>query len=124
MAKKKVLVVDDEVKFTNLMKSFLENTKLYEVREANNGTQGLAAAREFKPDLMFLDVMMPDIDGGAVATELGADPATKGIKIVFLTAAVTKDEVAADGGTIGGRPFLAKPVSLHEILKTLEKYLA
>src|SRR5258706_15639749 len=87
MLPKKILVVDDEVTITRLLKLNLEKTGAYVVREENRGAKAYAAAREFKPDLILLDVMMPDLDGGEVAAQLQADPLMKGIPIIFLTAA-------------------------------------
>jgi CheY-like chemotaxis protein len=72
---------------------------------------------------MLLDVMMPGLDGGALASQLQASPRLKGVPIVFLTAAVTREEVRARRGLVGGQPFLAKPVDLHEVLTCLERHL-
>lgn len=115
--------MDDESGFTRLLKLTLEKTGNYKVREINDGTLALAAAREFKPDLMLLDIVMPKIDGGGVAQQIKADPALQGTRIVFLTAIVSQKE-AVKGGTIGGFPFLAKPVSLDNLRKCIEENLA
>ena len=125
MGKKKILVVDDEAGLTHLVKSILEHTGKYEVREANGGVQGLEQARMFRPDLVLLDILMPDMDGSEVAQQLKIDPTLRQVPVVFLTAAVTKDEVASErGGMIGGHPFLAKPVMIPELLSCIEKQLA
>ena len=110
MLPKKILVVDDEVTITRLLKLNLEKTGAYVVREENRGAKAYAAAREFKPDLILLDVMMPDLDGGEVAAKLQADPLLKSIPIIFLTAAVKKEEVSARDGFVGGFPYIAKPL--------------
>ncbi len=120
MTKKRILLLDDEASFTRMLRLNLERTGRYEVREENRGAQGLAAATQFKPDLILLDVIMPDADGGDVAARIKADKNLKDTPIVFLTAVVTKKEE----GVIGGRPFLAKPVSLQEVIDCIEKYLA
>src|SRR5262245_1875656 len=111
LPKKKVLIVDDEAGLTALLKLNLELTGQYEVRTENAPADVAAAAEEFQPDLIFLDVMMPTMDGGQLAAMLQANPRLKSTRIVFLTAAATKAEVRAGGGMIGGMPFLAKPVS-------------
>lgn len=123
MEPRRILIVDDESGFTRLLKLTLEKTGNYKVREINDGTLALAAAREFKPDLMLLDIVMPKIDGGGVAQQIKADPALQGTRIVFLTAIVSQKE-AIQGGTIGGFPFLAKPVSLDNLRKCIEENLA
>lgn len=122
MEKKRILIVDDESGFTRLLKLTLERTGGYLVREENDGTKALMAAREFSPDLILLDIVMPKIDGGDVASQIKADPMLKGTRIVFLTAIVSKKE-AATGGLIGGFPFIAKPVSLEALTACIEENL-
>jgi CheY-like chemotaxis protein len=121
--KKRILVVDDEVSFTRLLKLNLEQTGLYEVLVENTPVTTLAAARRFKPDLVLLDVMMPEMDGGTLAARLRASPALERVPIIFLTAAVRKEEIASRHGQIGGFPFLAKPVDLDEVLACLREHL-
>lgn len=123
MEKKRILIIDDEVSFTRLLKLNLEQTGAYEVRAENKGKRGLDAARAFQPDLILLDVMMPDLDGGEVASQIRADEDVKHTTIVFLTAAASKKETAAGGGLIGGHPFIAKPVSVKGVIDCIEKYL-
>ncbi|MFA5144772.1 MAG: response regulator [Candidatus Omnitrophota bacterium] len=119
--KKKILLIDDEADFTKLIKLNLELTGQYEVKTENNGLLGLDAAKEFKPDLIFLDIMMPDIDGGDVCSQLENDEETKGIPVIFLTAIASKEEVKNGKGSIGGRPFIAKPVSVRELMDCIER---
>ena len=119
MNKKRILIIDDEPSLTRLVKWNLEATGKYKVREENLAEHALAAAREFKPELVLLDVMMPGKDGGDVASQLQAAPELKGVPIVFLTAAVKKDEQ----GVHGGFPYLAKPVDLEELKACLEHNL-
>jgi DNA-binding response OmpR family regulator len=121
--KKRILVIDDQADITRMLKLNLEQTHDYEVRMENISSRALAAAEEFRPDLILLDVVMPGIDGGTLAASLGAHPKLKGVPIVFLTAAATKEEVYKRGGIIGGSPFLAKPVDLAEVLRCLKKHL-
>ena len=121
MAKKRVLIVDDEVGFTRLVRLSLEGTGRYEVREENDGRQALASALEFRPDLIFLDVVMPEVDGGDVAAQLRQSGPLTGVPIVFLTAIVSQREAAA-GQEIGGYPFLAKPVALDALARCIEEH--
>lgn len=121
--KKRILVVDDESQNTNLLKLYLERSNEYVVQEENNPRAALAAAEKFAPDLILLDVMMPGLDGGELAALFQASPKLKTVPIVFLTAAVTKAEVNAGGGMVGGAPFLAKPVVLTEVLACLKRHL-
>ena len=121
--KKRILVVDDEPSITRLLKLNLEQTGDYEVATENVSGAALAAAEGFRPDLILLDVMMPGLDGGNLASALQANPRLKGIPIVFLTAVVTKEELRERGGLVGGLPFLAKPVNLEEVLACLQRHL-
>lgn len=121
--KKRILVVDDEASITRLLKLNLEQTNDYDVRAENDATAALAAAEEFKPDLILLDVMMPEMDGGELAASFQANAKLKSVPIVFLTAAATKGEVYARGGKVGGLPFLAKPVELAEVIATIKQNL-
>jgi CheY-like chemotaxis protein len=120
--KKRILVVDDEASITRLLKINLENTQEYEVMTENFASHAVAAAREFQPDLILLDVLMPGLDGGYLASQFQDNPHFKAIPIVFLTAAVTKSEVLQHQGKIGGLPFLAKPVNMAEVLRCLERH--
>jgi CheY-like chemotaxis protein len=120
--KKKILVVDDEHDLTFLVKLSLERTGNYEVREVNRALEAVDAAKEFRPDLVLLDVMMPDLDGGDVASAIEEEPTLKGTPIVFLTAMVLQEEVGGRG-LIGGRPFLAKPVSMEDLIESVEDHV-
>jgi len=124
MVKKKILVVDDETSITRLLKLNLEKGGAFIVRAENEGAKTLAAAKEFKPDLILLDVMMPDIDGGDVAAIIQADPVLRSVPIVFLTAAVKKEEIEAKGGMVGGFPYIAKPLDLKGVTEVIERTLA
>jgi two-component system OmpR family response regulator len=124
MKQKRILIVDDEVSITQLLRLNLEKTGRYIVRAENAGAGVFAAAREFKPDLILLDVMLPDLEGGLVAAQLQSDPHLKAVPIVFLTAAVKKQEVEARQGLIGGLPFIAKPVNVKDVIGSIEKNLA
>jgi CheY-like chemotaxis protein len=120
MDKRKILIIDDEEKFTKYVKLNLESTGNYEVMVASNGLSGLEAARVFKPDLILLDIMMPDMDGTEVIEQLKDDESCKNIPVVFLTAIVTKKEVDRKSN-IGGHPFIAKPVNLQNLVSSIEQ---
>jgi CheY-like chemotaxis protein len=121
--KKRILVVDDDPSITRLLKLNLEQTGDYVVATENSSTAAMATAEEFRPDLVLLDVMMPDLDGGDLAVQFHASPTTKDVPIVFVTATVSREEIRARHGLVGGQPFLAKPVNLHEVLGCLERHL-
>lgn len=83
---KRILVVDDEVALTRMVKMNLENAGDFNVRTVNRGSEAIGTAREFMPDMIFLDVMMPDMSGDEVALELREDPELSNIPVVFMTA--------------------------------------
>ncbi len=121
--KQRILVVDDEPSITRLLKLNLEQTGEFEVATENVSEAALAAAERFQPDLMLLDVMMPGLGGGELASRLQSTPGLERVPIVFLTAAVTREELRQRRGLVGGLPFLAKPVDLREVLACLRHHL-
>jgi two-component system alkaline phosphatase synthesis response regulator PhoP len=122
MEKIRILLIDDEPSFTRMLKLNLERAGSFKVLCENTGAFGLTAARDFLPDMIFLDVIMPDVDGGEVAAQIHADAKLKDVPIVFLTAGVSK-ETTRTKPVIGGRTFLAKPVSVDEVIRCIEKQL-
>jgi CheY-like chemotaxis protein len=120
---KRILIVDDEVGFSRMLKLNLEQTGRFEARVVNVPEEALAAAREFVPDLVLLDVFMPRMSGGDVAAQLRQEPFFQGRPIVFFTAAVKKSLVREHEGQIGGDSFLAKPASFEEVLAAIEQHL-
>jgi DNA-binding response OmpR family regulator len=123
MKQKRILIVDDELSITQLLRLNLEKTGFYIVRTENLGAKVMEAAREFRPDLILLDVMLPDLDGGHVAAQLESSPLLKSVPIVFLTAAVQKQELEARNGFIGGHPFIAKPLNVKTVMAAIEANL-
>lgn len=123
MITKRILVVDDEPSVTRNLKLNLESSDGYDVFAENHAANALTAARIFRPDLILLDVIMPGMDGGDVAARLRADPLFRDTPIIFLTALVSNDET--DGHEIlrGAETFLAKPVDMSELKKTVEEHL-
>ncbi|OGW83249.1 MAG: histidine kinase [Omnitrophica bacterium RIFCSPHIGHO2_02_FULL_51_18] len=113
--KKKILIVDDEEALTELLKLNLEETGRYIVEVENKGSQAFRAAQAFRPDIILLDIVMPDKEGSEVAAQIKSDPMLRDTPIVFFTATVSSDEVGRFNGVIGGQPFLAKPVTIEQI---------
>ena len=83
----------------------------------------IPAVRDFQPDLVVLDVMMPDMSGDEIAAQLKEDPELQGTRFIFLTAIITPDEAAQGGSEIGGNLFLAKPVKAAELINTIDSLL-
>jgi len=123
MKRKKILVVDDELSVTRLLKMNLEDTDDYEVRLETWAERALGTARAFEPDLILLDVVMPQLRGDQVAAQLRADAKLGTTPVVFLSAAVEKQRVRENDGLINGQPFIAKPASVEEIVEGIERHL-
>jgi CheY-like chemotaxis protein len=120
---RRILIVDNDADTTHLVKVLLERTGHYQVLEENDdATKAHQSARNFRPDLILLDIVMPETDGGEVAAWIEADPELHDTPIIFLTALVTRAETKS-GLTIQGHPFLAKPVSIPELINAIEEHL-
>ena len=124
--KKKILLIDDEESITRTLKLFLDRRGGYEVKTENRGSHAVQAARDFRPDLIVLDIVMPDADGGAIAQDLGEDPELKSVPIVFLSAIIKEKEmVGGQGMAIGdsGHTYLAKPVEPDVLIEHIQERL-
>lgn len=115
-------MIDNNRDFTHSAKLALERTGRYFVGEENDATKAHQTAHGLKPDVILLDIVMPETDGGEVAARIEADPALHRTPIVFLTALVTKAE-GKSGLRIQGHPFLAKPISVPELIEGIEENL-
>jgi CheY-like chemotaxis protein len=120
--RRRILIVDNDRDSTHLVKTLLERTGRYLVLEENDATEAHQTARNFRPDLILLDIVMPETDGGEVAAQIEADPELQRTPIIFLTALVTKAEAKA-GLHLQGHPFLAKPINISELIKRIAENL-
>ncbi len=121
--KRKVLIVDDEEGLLRMLKLNLEATGAYEVKTESKPKQAIQVAKNFRPDIIFLDIVMPEMEGSEVANLMKEDKALKHIPIVFLTATVTAEEVSSAGQEIGGQFFIAKPVNTKQLTECIAKVL-
>lgn len=124
--KAKILLVDDDDDFIESTKIVLES-KPYEVIVAHEGEEGLRLAREKKPDLILLDIIMPVKDGFTAAEQLKKDPQLSKIPTLMLTAFAAKRGEAlipvSRGFTLEAEDYIDKPVSPEELLAIVEKHL-
>jgi CheY-like chemotaxis protein len=121
---KKILIVDDEVGFTRLLKLNLEKSGRYTVRVVNDSTRAIEAMRVFKPDLALLDIVMPDLDGGDLVARMKEDPALSRVPVLMLTALVAPSETGGHAAERGDLTMVAKPVSLEALVEAIESKLA
>ncbi len=123
-SKKKILIIDDEEDFCFFVKGNLENTGEFDVLVTTSGKEGIKLACGEKPDLILLDINMPNMSGDEVAQILSDRYETKEIPVVFLTALVTKDEVGNESMlSIGNRNYIAKPVTTNELVTVIRGIL-
>ena len=122
--KPRILIVDDEPALTRMTALILERTGRYEVRVENLARNVVNSAREFQPQLVLLDVIMPGLLDSDVARLLQEDAELKSIRIAFMTAIASKEEQLRLDGRIGGYPFIAKPVNAEELLRFIDTVLA
>ena len=121
-SKKKVLVVDDDETLVDLMVEAFERDGRFEIRTANNGFDAGMLVKEIKPDLVVLDVMLPDIQGFDVCRQLRGTPETQDIPVLFLTAK-TETEDKIKGFKLGAIDYLVKPFDPDILLLKIEAIL-
>src|SRR3954463_15740974 len=121
MAAPHILVVDDQPINVQLLKRKLEREGI-EVTAAYNGAEALELVKIAKPDLILLDVMMPDMDGIEVCQRLQSDEATRSIPIIFVTARTSK-EGKIEGLGVGAVDYITKPIDLDETLARVQTQL-
>jgi len=116
-----ILIVDDTIYNIQLL-SLMLNRQGYKVEKATSGTEALENAKRLLPDIILLDIRMPDIDGYEVCKRLKADPETKNIPIIFISSIEeTTDKVEAF--SVGGVDYISKPFQLIEVLARIETHL-
>ncbi len=120
-ASKKILIIDDERMLHTMLKPIL-GSHGFDVVSAMTGEEGLVLAASEKPDLILLDVMMPQMKGREVCARLKADPVTAPIPVLFLTAKDSEDDVEAElaAGAVG---HITKPVNMNNFIKTVKQAL-
>jgi len=123
MTKKRILIIDDDLACSRILKAGLERTGAYDVQTEGQATQALGAARQFGPDLVLLDVCMVDGDGGEVAHKLRHDRQFQTTPIVFMTSIVSEHEAQNGNAVRGTFHFLAKPVRLENVIGCIESHI-
>jgi CheY-like chemotaxis protein len=122
MEKKKVLLVDDEVDFTRLVKTNLETTDKFEVMTLNSAKDILTYVHQFAPDVILLDLLMPVIGGMEVCEILNNDPIGKRIPVIIISA-LDKETDKLKAYKLGVVAYLTKPMEVDDIIHSIEKVL-
>ncbi len=121
----RVLLIDDEPGFTASVAINLEETGNYQVEVVNDPQLALVSALKFEPDIIFLDVVMPEIDGGDVLILFKSEERLKNVPVILLTSLVELKETAGGLGIAeeAGQVLLAKPAKLDTIVSVIEKHV-
>jgi len=119
----KVLVTDDDNAVQALLKEFLTREG-YEVLQAGSGMECIEIAKEQTPDLILLDVIMPEMGGGMAAHRLSENILTRNIPIIFLTSMISKEQEMVVDNEDGSYLFLSKPIEVDKLLKEMDKALS
>jgi len=117
----KILIVDDEKKIRDLVCFRLE-FKGYDVSSAGDGTEALEKVKEFEPDLMVLDIMMPDMSGYEVCKRVKGDSATQQTKVILLSAKGRKQD-EEEGLRAGADAYMTKPFRANKLIEKIEELL-
>lgn len=119
MEEKKILIVDDDEVFLKMLEKTLVSSG-YSVSLATNGKDAVDAAKDWHPQLIILDIMMPEMDGGEVALVLEKDPITQNIPIIFMTSLLKKEDENKLAYS-QKRSYMAKPYNKDELLAEIVK---
>jgi len=120
---KKILIVDDEPSMRQTLNVRL-TSQGFDVVEAGDGNEGYQKALSEKPDLIILDLLMPNVDGIEASNLLKENDQTKGIPVIFLTALQSKKQEKQQGHLVGSETIFAKPFDSKELLEEIQKILA
>jgi DNA-binding response OmpR family regulator len=120
MFEKKILIVDDEKNTLFILEKELE-ARGYSVITADNGNDALKLVKSKYPDLIILDIWMPEINGAEVAAMLKEDIQTKNIPVIFLTCLLKKREEGEQGLVIADRVYIAKPYDIEGLVSQIER---
>jgi len=121
--RRKVLVVDDDPEIVELMVDVLERDGRFEVRTASSGYDAGVLTQEFRPDLMILDYMLPDVNGNVVCKTIRHNPAFQNMKIVIVSGVINQEEIN-ELFQVGADAFMKKPFSIDELVGKMSELLA
>jgi two-component system, OmpR family, response regulator len=113
--KRKVLLVDDDQELVELLYDTFERDGRFEIRTANNGFDAGMFVKEFRPDLVVLDIMLPDINGKEVCQRVRSDSTLEAVKIICISGMVEQDKVA-DLRAAGANDFVQKPFTVDKLM--------
>lgn len=120
--RKKILIVEDEESLLKL-ESILLTSKGYEVEGVADGLAAMEAIKKSQPDLVLLDIMLPEIDGFEVCRRIKEDPDTRDIPVIMLTAKKSREDMAR-GEEVGADWYITKPFKSAMVIETIQRFIA
>lgn len=114
--KRKVLIVDDDIELVELLQDVFEKDGRFDIRTANNGFDAGMFVKEFRPDLVILDIMLPDINGREVCQRVRRDPNLEAVKIICISGMVEHDKIG-ELRAAGADDFLPKPFTVDRLME-------
>ena len=112
--KRKILIVDDDVELVELMSDVFVQDGRFDIKTANNGFDAGMLVKEFRPDIVVLDVMLPDINGKEVCQRVRSDPTMQSVKIICISGMVEQNKIA-DLHAAGANDFMSKPFDVNAL---------
>ena len=122
MSKKKILIVEDEESLLKL-ESILLTSRGYEVKGVADGKTALECMASMKPDLVLLDIMLPEIDGFEVCRQIKSSESTKHIPVIMLTAKKSREDMAK-GEQVGADWYITKPFKSAMVIETIQRFIS
>lgn len=122
MSKKKILIVEDEESLLKL-ESILLTSRGYEVKGVADGRAALEALHTTKPDLVLLDIMLPEMDGFEVCRQIKSDESTRHIPVIMLTAKKSREDMVK-GEEVGADWYITKPFKSAMVIETIQRFLS
>ncbi len=120
--KRKVLIVDDDVEIVELLVDVLERDGRFEIKTASSGYEAGMATEKFKPELILLDYMLPDVNGNIVCQAIKSNPEFENIKIIIVSGVVKQDEITQLLKS-GAEGFIRKPFDVTELIGKISEVL-
>jgi len=121
--RRKVLVVDDDPEIVDLMVDVLNRDGRFEIRTASSGYDAGVITQDFRPDIMILDYMLPDVNGNVVCKTIRQNPLFENMKIIIVSGVINEEEIE-ELLKIGADEFMKKPFSIDELVNKMSSLLA
>jgi len=121
--KKRILIVDDDEDLSNMLREYLEIVGSYDIRQASTGFDAGVFTQKFRPDLILLDVMLPDLNGREVCRAIKSNPDTARTKIIVMSGMIEKDKIG-ELYEVGADEYLGKPFELEFLSERIQAHLS